>query len=278
MGQRTRKGEFSWVGSGEKYLDHLKPGTFENMVIGRYGGNSLAGADKNEDGLFILIGPGGTWEFSMLLDAHNTAESAELLIRTVKHISSEIEQCLSRPIHVAFKDLETLLLTTLGSDDFRSQCKEVTGETACLICVRKENYLWWFSVGDNSVYLLHPELAARGQYLLNQRNYYEWIGYVNTFDQPVACFSSGVRELRKGRNVIVMTTDGLLEYGRLEQGRQTFEDPGKLYHAFYNEKNLQACVEAAILEVHEAQGCDSATVVAWSYYNERAAALPSDAK
>ncbi|WP_054939418.1 protein phosphatase 2C domain-containing protein [Paenibacillus ihuae] len=276
MGQRM--GELSWVGSWERYLDHLKPSAFENMVIGRYGGNSLAGADKNEDGLFILIGPGRTWEFSMLLDAHNTAESAELLIRITGSISGDIEQCLSRPVHQAFKDLETLLLTTLGSDDFRSRCREVTGETACLICVRKESYLWWFSVGDNSVYLLHPELAARGQYLLNQRNYYEWIGYVNTFDQPVACFSSGVRELRKGRNVIVMTTDGLLEYGRLEHGKQTFEDPGKLYETFYNEKNLQACVEAAILEVHEAQGRDSATVIAWSYYNERAAVMPSDAK
>jgi hypothetical protein len=44
----------------------------------------------------------------------------------------------------------------------------------------------------------------------------------------------------------------------------------------FNEKDIQACVEAAIAEVYAALGRDSATVVAWSYYNERPAALPSD--
>ncbi|WP_238654882.1 protein phosphatase 2C domain-containing protein [Paenibacillus piscarius] len=147
-----------------------------------------------------------------ILDAHNTAESAELLVCTINYEAGEIIRLLSLPVQRAFRELEAFLLSIFQSESFLNQCRQVTGETACLICVRMDNYLWWLSVGDNSLYLLHPELAARGQYALNQRNYYEWIGFVNTFAQPVPCYSSGIRELRQGRNVIVMTTDGLLEW------------------------------------------------------------------
>ncbi|MFF2017427.1 protein phosphatase 2C domain-containing protein [Paenibacillus sp. NPDC058177] len=105
--------------------------------------------------------PNGGWEFVMLLDAHKTAESAELLMKTIDRKFSEIINSLSLPIHQTFKTLEDFLLSVFKSEAFRSQCQQVEGETACLLCVRKENYLWWFSVRDNSVYLLYPDLACR---------------------------------------------------------------------------------------------------------------------
>lgn len=262
---------FSWVGSEEKYLDYPATSTRNRMVIGRYGGNTMAGADKNEDGVYVISEPGGGWEFAMLLDAHNTAESAELLVRTIKGEAGEIIRLLSLPVQQVFRELEAFLLSIFQSETFIRECEQVKGETACLICVRMENYLWWFSVGDNSLYLLHPELAARGQYALNQRNYYEWIGFVNTFAQSVACYSSGIRELRQGRNVIVMTTDGLLEVGA-----RLLEDPRRLYEAFTGRENLEDCVAEALAGVHEQLGRDSATVVAWSYVNGKAGAMPSD--
>lgn len=264
---------FSWVGSDEMYLNTPTTIKYKNIVIGRYGGNAAAGANKNEDGAFVLLEPNGNWEFAMLLDAHKTAESAELLIQTIDSLADEIIRHLSRPVSKAFHSLEDFLLSTFRSEAFKSKCKEVTGETACLICARKENYLWWFSVGDNSVYLHHPELAASGQYLLNQRNFYEWVGYVNTFDQLVHCFSSGVREFRKGRNLVIMTmtTDGLLEYGGT-----SFADPGKLYNRFYKTTDIEKCTKDALINVHQEQGRDSATVIVWSCDNDRVAALPSD--
>ncbi|MEK3795335.1 protein phosphatase 2C domain-containing protein [Paenibacillus sp. FSL R7-0204] len=262
---------FSWVGSGERYLNHPVTCTLNRMVVGRYGGNTAAGADKNEDGVYVLSKPGGDWEFAMLLDAHNTAESAELLIRTINSERGEIIRLLALPVQQAFREMEAFLLAIFQSEAFLSQCRQVTGETACLICVRMENYLWWFSVGDNSLYLLHPELAARGQYALGQRNYYEWIGFVNTFAQSVACYSSGIRELRQGRNIIVMTTDGLLEVGA-----RLLEDPRRLYEAFTGREDLEKCVAEVLTSVHEQRGRDSATVVAWSYENGRAGAMPSD--
>ncbi|AIQ51279.1 protein phosphatase 2C domain-containing protein [Paenibacillus sp. FSL R7-0331] len=263
--------KFSWVGSDDMYLDDLSTVTYKSMVIGRYGGSTTAGADKNEDGVYVLNEPDGSWEFVMLLDAHKTAESADLLINTIDSEAGGMIKLLSLPVNKAFAALEEFLLSIFKSEAFLKKCRQVNGETACLICCRKENFLWWLSVGDNSVYLLHPDLAARGQYVLNQRNFYEWVGRVNTFDQPVPCYSSGIRELRSGLNRIVMTTDGLLE-----NGARLLEDPNKLYLAFTAEADLEKCVKDSLLQVHQEQGRDSATVIAWSYNNYRTAVMPSD--
>lgn len=89
--------KFSWVGSQVMYLDDPAAMNFGNVAIGRYGGNTAAGADKNEDGLFVLLDPDGSWEFVMLLDAHKTAESAELLVSTIDSAASEINRHLSQP-------------------------------------------------------------------------------------------------------------------------------------------------------------------------------------
>ncbi len=80
----------------------------------------------------------------------------------------------------------------------------------------------------------YEELHKLGQYALNQRHFYEWIGNVNTFDLPVPCYSSGIRELRTGKNRIVMVTDGVLEWER------RYETPVNLYNAMNrNDKTLK---------------------------------------
>lgn len=98
--------KFSWLGSEERYLDHPATSTLNRMVIGRYGGNTAAGADKNEDGAYVLSESVGGWEFVMLLDAHNTAESAELLILTINGEADEIIRLLALPVRQAFRELE----------------------------------------------------------------------------------------------------------------------------------------------------------------------------
>ncbi|MEK4512079.1 hypothetical protein [Paenibacillus sp. FSL K6-2524] len=60
-------------------------------------------------------------------------------------------------------------------------------------------------------YLFHPDLAKFNQYGLNQRQFFEWVGQVNTFDLSVPCYTSGRRQLRYGSNYIVLATDGVLE-------------------------------------------------------------------
>lgn len=266
---------FHWLGDRAPHLDAPAIDTCGPVAIGRYGGCRATGADKNEDGALVWCAADGAWEFALLLDAHASAESAALVLATVAGEERAIAALLGRPIATAFGSLERHLLVLFGSPDFRARCQRVRGETACLICARKAGFLWWFSVGDCAAYLLHPELAALGQVALNQRHFYEWIGRVGTFDLAVPCYTRGVRELRAGRNTVVMATDGLLECGA-----RPFDDPGAVYRWFApphppGEGGLAGRVRAALLRVQGEQGRDSATVIAWHHDNPQAGARPS---
>ena len=166
--------------------------------------------------------------------------------------------------------MEEKLLDIFQGENFLEQCKQVKGETACLICIRKENYLWWFSVGDCVVYVFHPDFIALGQFQLNQRQFYEWIGQVNTFDKAVPCFSSGVRELRKGVNRIFMTTDGLLECPG-----EPFSNPMDLVDILDAEQ-LEVAFSLILNEIEKNNVRDSTTMIAWTVENPTEGSIPSD--
>jgi hypothetical protein len=130
------------------------------------------------------------------------------------------------------------------------------------------------SIGDCCLFLFHPELARFGQFSLNQRNFFEWIGASNSFSLPVACFSSGVRELRRGKNLIVLATDGVVE-----AGRRQYEDPKNLYRLFtaYDLDPKQG-IERILSQVHAHHGVDSATMIGWIYENDQFGLRPSPIK
>ncbi|TLS37309.1 protein phosphatase 2C domain-containing protein [Pseudalkalibacillus caeni] len=261
----------NWTGSEERYLDTIDIEQVGKVTVGRYGGNTKAGAAKNEDGL--LLWTRDEWEFAMLLDAHMTDQSARLLVETIAGEYETIKIILeSEPVDHVFQTVENRLTSLLKSEEFLQKCSNVQGETACLICLRAGNYLWWLSVGDCVVYLLHPELKALGQVMLNQRNYFEWIGKVNTFSLPVPCYSSGIRELRGGLNKIVMLTDGVLEFGDRPYENQEF-----FYKKMMDKSNQQA-VKKVLNDVQEKYGRDSATILAWEIDNHSPAQYPSDMK
>ena len=97
-----------------------------------------------------------------------------------------------------------------------------------------------------------------GQYQLNQRHFYEWIGRNNSFAQPVPSFSSGLRELRQGRNQILLATDGLTECPG-----EPYAEPVDIYdelEGLSQQEGLQI-----LLETVEKQGVrDSVTLVTWT--------------
>ncbi|WP_432359892.1 protein phosphatase 2C domain-containing protein [Sporosarcina sp. UB5] len=257
--------KFSWVGSEKNFIDEKDVQSVDRVTIGRFGGNSSAGQYKNEDGCIVWIGE--DWEFAAILDAHYSAESAELVIRTLEEYEQELIRMIAEP---GFHHVEEKLLTIFQSDEFLDQCKKAKGETACLICIRKENYLWWFSVGDCVVYVFHPDLIALGQFQLNQRQFYEWIGQVNTFDKAVPCFSSGVRELRKGVNRIFMTTDGLLECPG-----EPFSNPMDLVDIL-DAKQFEVAFSMILKEIEKNNVRDSTTIVAWTVEISKQGSIPSD--
>lgn len=268
----NNRNQYSWIGSDEMCLGEVSVRQCGHIVIGKYGGNTSAGARKNEDGVLVWVGD--NWEFSMILDAHYSTESTALLVKTLESEFIHFNELLTEPVETVFQSVEQHVLSVFKSEAFKESCQNIKGETACLICVRKENYIWWFSVGDCLVHVLHDELHQLGQYMLNQRHFYEWIGFVNTFSLPVPCYSSGVRELRTGRNRIVMVTDGVLECGE-----RRYETPVHLYKDLYENKEeeaLTSCVQNVLEHVHQQLGRDSATIISWDYENDAPSIYPSD--
>ncbi|MGR3778642.1 PP2C family serine/threonine-protein phosphatase [Bacillus paramycoides] len=262
--------QHSWVGSREMYLGEVSVKQYGDIVLGKYGGNINAGAKKNEDG--ALVWSNGDWEFAAIFDGHNSAESVELVVNALQKEYENINAIMEGPIDTVFRSVENHILTVFKSESFKEECKKVKGETACLISVRKENYIWWLSMGDCLVYVFHEELHKLGQHALNQRHFYEWIGNINTFSLPVPCYSSGIRELRTGKNRIVMVTDGVLECGE-----RIYENSSNLYEDMNeNTKKLTECVQNILYHVHHQLGRDSATIISWDYENDAYATYPSD--
>ncbi|MFC5602256.1 protein phosphatase 2C domain-containing protein [Sporosarcina koreensis] len=256
---------FSWVGSEKNFIDSKDIQSIGCMTVGRFGGNSSAGQYKNEDGCIVWVEE--DWEFAVILDAHDSAESAELIIHTLEEFEHELIESTSKP---GFHHVQKKLFDIFQSDEFLDQCKQVKGETACLICIRKENYLWWFSVGDCVVFVFHPDFMALNQFQLNQRQFYEWIGQVNTFDKAVTCFSSGVRELRKGVNRIFMTTDGLLECPG-----EPFSDPIDLAESLDTDR-LEVAFTLILNEIERNNVRDSTTMIGWTVDVSQQGSIPSD--
>nr|WP_281243677.1 protein phosphatase 2C domain-containing protein [Fontibacillus panacisegetis] len=158
--------------------------------------------------------------------------------------------------------MEQLLLNIFKSDRFKDKCRSLKGEASCLICIRKENILWWFSVGDCQLFLIHDDLESWGQVSLNQRNFYEWIGKVNTFEKTVPCYSLGRRELRTGKNYILLITDGYLE------AKDATSSIPELCRS-------ESLIESFLHNLHFQQTLDSTTLVQWAVKNELDAANPS---
>lgn len=258
--------EFAWVGSQEPCLDSVEMLCRGPVVIGRYGGRTSAGATKNEDGALVWSALDDSWEFAALLDAHYTAESAELVIEMLLKERPNILRVLSGPPAQALPQVQQTLLRSLMAPEFRARCQEVTGETSVFFAARSGRYLWWLSIGDCMGYLLHPELARLDSYALNQRAFFEWVGKRNTFEHTVPNFSQGTRRLLDGTSTILLTTDGLLEFGS-----HAFSQPEMVYRTIMGNGGrmpaLREAVEGALDRVHKERGRDSATMLAWRIHN-----------
>ena len=238
-------------------------------MIGRYGGNRAAGAHKNEDAALVWRDPEQDWTFAALLDAHAGSESAEAVLELIQSQESQLLDLLAQPIETAFSGIQETLLNALSSPAFKEACKGMAGETALLVCVQKGGFVWWLSVGDCVLYLLHPELTKLGQYALNQRQFFEWVGRVNTFSLPVPAYTTGVRELRGGLNHLLLVTDGLLEFGA-----RPFEEARALADIIMG-NGAEKAIRTLLERVHEDKGRDSATLLHWRFHNASSVAYPS---
>lgn len=262
--------KYHWVGNEKSFVDDITIIKVEPIVVGHFGGCSSAGQTKNEDGCLIFVNKQEDWEFTILLDAHNSSESAELVVARFLKEEETIRQLMTKPLEETFQFIEEHILNIFHSRAFKEACKSIIGETAALFVVRKGKYLWWLSVGDCLLFVLHRELEVLGEVQLNQRSFYEWIGQVNTFALPVPCYSSGIKELRKGRNQILLTTDGLVECPNTN-----FENPKEIFHRFLDVSNEIGVIQ--LLNVIEDKNVrDSTTIISWEIIVGESATLPSN--
>lgn len=269
MSKVTKNNDYCWVGSQENFVDEINILKISHMVLGRFGGNSSAGQYKNEDGCIVWVNDDLKYEFVVLLDAHQTAESAELVVSTIQSLKEEVKSMLTFSPRKTFDCLYKLLLCTFEGENFKEACKKVQGETAFLCVVRKDKFLWWFSVGDCILYLNHPELSELNEYQQNHRSFYEWIGNVNTFELEAPCFSTGIKELREGMNHIFLTTDGLVECPNVD-----FANPNKIFYPFEKFTNEES-VWNLLKEIQVNNVRDSTTILSWFVDNDMLGSQPS---
>jgi serine/threonine protein phosphatase PrpC len=265
--------EMSWVGSQTHFVDELDVKRIgHHVVLGRFGGNSSEGAWKNEDGCLVWTNETDDWEFVVLLDAHNTAESAELVIKSIESQRTSIINLLMMDVNQAFDEIQALILSVFKSENFKRACREIKGETACLIVIRKGAFLFWFSIGDCLLLLNHPDFAAFGEYQQNHRSFFEWVGQESTFNKTVPCYSSGRKELRKGKTHIFLTTDGLVECPNT-----AFNNHVEIFKFFKGTSNQEGVAD--LLEMIKNNNVrDSTTIITWKVTLTHDPTMPSDLK
>ncbi|MDW2877972.1 MULTISPECIES: protein phosphatase 2C domain-containing protein [Bacillaceae] len=262
--------DICWTGKDAPYLDDPDVRQESHITIGRFGGNTEAGQYKNEDGCLVWADGNREWEFAIILDAHESAESAELVLQHIQSKKADILEILMLPADAAIPGVEKFILALLASEAFRLECSKVQGETACLFAFRKGQYLWWLSIGDCVLFLFHPELAAMGQHQLNQRQFFEWTGRANAFDLSVPCYTTGRRELRAGINTIFLTTDGLLECPGLP-----YENPEKIMSALKYASDGQGVKEMLdVIKAHQVR--DSTTIISWEASSSSRPLMPGN--
>lgn len=262
----------SWVGSAQTFIDEPSVVQYKHINLGRLGGNSKTGQNKNEDGCLIWWSLEQNWEFIMLLDAHSSDDSAKLITHYIMEARFDFLRILELPVQQSFQLIKEKLLHIFNSNTFLTDCKNIKGESSCLIVLRKEKYIWWFSVGDCLLYYFHPDLIRLGQFQLNQRQFFEWIGQMNTFNQEVPCYSTGVRELRKGENHIFLCTDGLIECPHAP-----FAHPERIFNLFSESAQQDTEIILSMLETLQSKEVkDSTTIISWKVLNSKNASMPSD--
>ena len=256
---------FVWSGNVDPCLEGPRIHTAGRVTIGLCGGDAAAGASKNEDA--ALVWAGEDWVFAVILDAHASSESADAVLELFEAGKAELLAQIEQPMPslIAVQSAVTHLLLAAGE-----RMEEVRGETACLVCFQQGGYLMWLSIGDNQLYLLHPELQRLGQFTLTVRNYFEWIGERNSLALGEPCFATGIRQLRQGVNTIAMVTDGLLEVGD-----RPFEDPSRVSRELLSPAGVSGSISSMLAEVHRLGGTDSATVIAWQVDSALMGLMPS---
>lgn len=257
-----------WNGNIENYINKISISNYQKVVIGNFGGSSSQGTLKNEDGYMLMITDENK-VLSIIFDAHATNESILLLQNVIKEKTAEICKIIDQEVCYAIPQIQKFFIELLTSSEIATQFTQCCGETAVLVVFQMKEYLWWLSIGDNSLYIFHKEFNELGQYSVNSRTFYQWAGQCNSLNLEVPCYSTGTIELREGLNKIVMLTDGILEIKD-----RPFENNNTL-EVVINAANMNASFNTVLQTVKNSDGRDNATIIGWEQRCEHKALRPT---
>ncbi len=181
--------KLSWSGGTAPFLDRPVVEAIGRVSMGRWGGYG----GKNEDG--ALVWSGDDWTLAAILDGHAGSTSVEAVLALVGDAEDRLVPLCATGAVLA---LQRELITLFTSEATGHQMSEIRGETACLVAYQHGPQLLWLSIGDNTLYLLHPELARLGQHTLTTRNFFEWIGERSSLSGSVPYFSTASASCGKG--------------------------------------------------------------------------------
>ncbi|MGG2015738.1 protein phosphatase 2C domain-containing protein [Bacillus sp. S10(2024)] len=237
---------FKWIGDKKARLNEMHVEKLGPLFIGLYGGNT------NEDAVLAWCDPQGTWEFVMIFDADHTIERAKFIIDIICERKEKLLQLFSYPNHLVFHHTHMYLLSLFTDETFIEESEKMQGKTDCLICLRVDQFIYWLSVGECFIYLFQPESQQCKQGRLNEQQFYERIGRRNIFATATPCFTSGVRELQKGTNHLVVVTDGIIACGE-----RMFKDDQFLNQSLLN-------VGAILEKMNVWKEPNSAAMIGWT--------------
>lgn len=237
---------FKWIDNEKTHLNEIHVEKLGPLSIGLYGGNT------NEEAVLAWCDPQGTWEFTMIFDAEYTIERAKLIIDIICERKERLLQLFSYPNHLVFHHTHMYLLSLFTDETFIKKSEKMPGQTDCLICLRKDQFVYWLSVGECFIYLFQPESQQCKQGRLNEQQFYERIGRRNIFAAATPCFTSGVRELQKGTNHLVVVTDEIIACGE-----RMFKDDQFLNQSLLN-------VESILEKMNVCKEPNGAAIIGWT--------------
>lgn len=260
--------KFLWNGSYDTYMNQIHIQKIAGITAGFFGGYNDQGQEKNEDGLYILTKDEGN-SLLVLMDAHASNDSIIKVTDWLNRQTEAFSQIMDQPLEEAFPAMKALFHGMIEEQALQASIAQVKGETAFLAVYHRKDYIWWLSVGDNSLYLFHPEFAKLGQYRLNQRLFFQWLGQKNSLLLDLPCYAEGAIELRQGLNHLVLLTDGILE-----AGDSLYNKSDVLYQVFTKNTGHEA-IREVLSHVKGQKGIDSCTVMSWQYTRQSDALRPT---
>ncbi|WP_366248770.1 hypothetical protein [Terribacillus aidingensis] len=247
---------YSWNGEMKSYLDQVDLSGYQHVWIGRFGGSIAHGAYKNENACLILTG--SDWELAVVMRAQHTVESAAFIADSLILRQRKITETLDEDVSSAIKKIDSFLMSMFNSVRFRSTAAKVNGNASCLIAVRKAGYLYWLSIGENSLYHLVPSPNHYNSVQLNQQNSAGKIGADNTFDQVVPIFNMGSVPLSSGSNHILLSTIGLQCFPV-----SPYKSASRLQSAFNKSESMPHFMRTMLANAQAAGAAESITLIGW---------------